>query len=1830
MSLRKLTAGDGYSYLTRQVAAHDSTEKGHTGLADYYAEKGESPGRWMGAGLAGLGMTSGEPVHEAQMKALFGLGMHPNADALTQVLVERGGTAAEVKAAVGLGAPFRIYNASSSFNVAVAEAFTAYNLERKQRWNAPIPAEDRASVRTELGTRMFNEQHGRLPADARELSGFIARASRQPTSAIAGFDLTFSPVKSVSTLWALAPPKVAADIRAAHETAVAQTLAWLEQEVAHSRVGHNGVRQVDVRGLVAAAFTHRDSRAGDPDLHTHVAVSNKVQARDGRWLALDGRLLYAAKVAASEHYNTHLETELVARLGVEFAEREEPAGGPAARVPVREIRGVSTSLTRWWSRRRAVIESRQAELAAEFQQRHGRPPIPVEAKALADQATLETREAKHEPRAESDQRAAWRQEAEHVLGGAAEVQGMCRRVLGRSPTSGKSAKATRAWVEDAAAATIAAVEEHRATWNVWHLLAEAQRQARTGALTAGEVDGTVREVVAAAISRSVRLGVEDPVREPANLPPLRRANGESVYDVHGATLYTSAKVLAAEQQILTLARRRGGHALSEVRVETAISASSARGFELNDAQATMVRDLAASGAVVQLALAPAGTGKTTTMSVLADAWTEAGGQVIGLAPSAQAAHELSQALTRDPGASAYAAPTAHADTLAKLTWSITHDSAAEWPRWIRDIGPSTMVIIDEAGQASTPELAAAVQFVADRGGVVRLIGDDQQLAAVGAGGVLRDLQHTHGASTLSEVRRFADPAEAAVTLAVREGDPAALGFYADEQRIHVGDLSTAADQAYAAWSADRAAGLDTLLLAPTRELVSQLNARARADRLAHTAEPEAAAADPSVPLADGNRASAGDVIVTRRNSRRLMISRSDWVKNGDRWAVEHVHDNGGLRVRHLGLGRVVDLPADYVAEHVQLGYATTVHGAQGMTADTAHLVATGEETRQTFYVAVSRGRRANHIYLATGSDGDPHSLIDTKTLRPPTAIDVLTEVLQRDGSDRSASTTRREAAAYATQLHEAALRYQDALALAAEDVLAVGLGAERLAGVEHDIEAIWPGLTEEPAYPTLRARLCLRALDGADPVALLMDAAGQRPLDSSQDRAAVLDWRLDQPQAGRQDHPRRGAGPLPWLSAVPSRLAEHPTWGPYLTGRSQRVHTLAQAVCCEAQGWTPTTSPAWASGLSSHQHADLRADLAVWRGAFGITDEPRGGRRLTGPPQLGSIIASHQQELDRRTRAALGKHRADDATLAALPDEVRHDPEIGHLTERLGALHAAQVDVQALLRQELTPDKPLPDEHPADAVWWRIVRHLGPAALRASATQAHTLRPPWTTYLCERLGKAARKTAGESPSESVGERVLADAMWPALVAAVHARPPEWTAEQLIDAVTSGRGPDVRPEDLCSALVWRIATMTDAPFEEPEPFEPDLAPPPPVPTPMPSPADPVIEPATPPARILQLNDWALDHYTSMLDRSWASEYLRERLGADLSNESRFAVGYAPPGPQSLIHQLTDRGASIGELIDAGLARETERGRLVDVFRDRLVFPIHDTAGVVGFIGRRNPTKDGNEYAGPKYLNTRSTVVFAKSEQLYGLTESRVDLDAGGVPVLVEGPMDAIAVSLATNGAYVGIAPLGTAFTAAQANELAHLVHDDPQRIVIATDPDTAGRQSAQRAFWQLAALRADPRQLASLDGLDPADVLQRHGAAELAQRLVAAESFATGFIDQIMNEGLAAHDDASARVDISRDVARVIGAIPPDRWPELVEHVATTLDLSAPLLADDVLDAGRGWTDDPRSCLARELSLRAPSAPPASHPQGAKTPAVNHHANEVDIAHRRTSERHIGR
>jgi conjugative relaxase-like TrwC/TraI family protein len=1955
MSLHKLTAGDGYTYLTRQVAAHDGSERGYGSLGEYYAQKGESPGVWMGRGLVGLsdfppgfmlpGFTAvdlpagghavraGQVVSEAQMVALFGEGRHPNAEQLEALMLAGGHSSPAILAATRLGTPFTVYEGASEFRRKVAAALVEYNLSIGAARVSPVPPEDRARIRTQVAETMFQHEYGRAPLDDRERAGFVARISRQATTAVAGYDLTFSPVKSVSALWAIAPVEISRLIEDAHRAAVADTLTWLEDTAAYTRLGRGGVRQVDVKGLIGAAFEHRDSRAGDPDLHTHLAISNKVQTLDGRWLALDGRTLHQMAVAASERYNTRLEAFLADRLPVTFAERP---GTEAGKRAVREIVGIPLNLLMVWSARRAAIEDRRGELATTFQAEHGRPPSAVEAIHLAQQATLETRQGKHEPRSLGEQRTAWREQAINVLAGHAAFDALvarftpgtgspANRMSGlpqrwRRHTTAADVTPDPAWVSDTAARVVQIVQAQRATWREAHVRAEAERQIRAAALPLRVLDDVLEQVVAAALSprHSIRLEQPDPVtptvtahvtpdrdpvtpdrhqagsgtglREP---PPLRRRDGTSVYETAGTTLHTSTAVLSAERLLLNLAGRRGAPALTATQIDLALLESAANGLQLNPGQAELVRDLAGSGARLQLALAPAGTGKTTAMSVLARAWSDTGGHVLGLAPSAVAAAELRKAM-----------PGAHTDTLAKLTHTLNaitmaatatatatesprrhrhrqatspRQPALRVPQWVQRIGPGTLVVIDEAGMAGTVELAHAVQALSDAGAVVRLIGDDQQLAAIGAGGVLRDIAHQHGALTLTHVVRFADPAEGGASLALRTGDSTAVGFYLDHDRIHVGDAATAVEQAYTAWRADLAAGRDAVLLAPTRELAAALNTRARADRLATATATAMAGAGgggvavdpvgPVVALSDGSSVSAGDTIITRHNDRRLPVTSTDWVKNGHRWHVEAITTDGGLRVRQLSTGRRIVLPSDYTREHVQLGYASTIHGAQGLTAATCHTVAgTGDLNRQLLYVAMSRGRVGNHLYLDVAGDGDEHTAITRDALLPPSAADELIRILGRDGAHVSATTTLRDLADPALLLQEACARYHDAVLAGAEHLL----GAHGLERLDQQGERMLPGLSSAPSWPVLRSHLALISLDGDDPAKALRAAIDLRELDTAKDPAAVIDWRLD-PTQRRSANP----GPLPWQPGIPAALDADPVWGPYLRARAHLSADLAEQVAQASTGWRPATAPAWAVPLLGQDQ--LIGDLAIWRAAQAIAETDL---HPPGPRPGHAAEIRHHQDLQSRVTALLGDPAA--ATTRWRPviepwaPHVLTDPFWPRLAAHLDTADRAGIDISALLTSVTADHRPLPDEHPASALWWRLSRTLTPAVLTGTTHQTTTpasgsdrplpLRPPWTPCLDTVLASNA-------------QRVRADAAWPVLVAVIDdAQHQGWAPEQLLSAAydqlrTGSDDTALRPGELATGLTWCARSLLDGggdltttldlreppPEDEQAPPEPDVLPPPDLhhrrrprrPAPAPASATPAPAPAatarTVPAgvsaqRIADLNDAAMAYFTGCYPTSWAPAYLHERLGlTPPSDPERTApdptastlagvrVGYAPAGWTGLHAHLRSHGASDDELLAAGLVTRASTGRLIDRFRDRLIFPIHADlpddprpGRIIGFVGRQAPTADlatldllAWDRRTPKYLNTPTTSAFRKGEMLFGLTEATPALRAGAIPVLVEGPLDAIAITLAGAGHYVGLACLGTALTDAQADLLlahtrpspaAHPATEPPTArdprhgLLVATDPDPAGQGAAERAYWAMAGRsRPDVGHVSLPAGADPAQILTGQGPAALRAMLDSATGLSARLIDARLIALADDLDTVEGRVQALRLAATVIGSQPPPSWPGAIDALSERLDLLPHTIQWEVAQAIHGWTEDPRSeARAAATTAFLPFAVPA--------------------------------
>ena len=554
MSLHKLSAGSGYTYLTRQVAAADATHRGHVSLGDFYATKGESPGLWTGSGLSGLdGINEADQVSAEQMKALFGEGRHPNAHSIGAAMIASGHSPEQALRASKLGLAFLTFASTPPLRVAVSRAFTEHNTSLGLVWNARISTDVRGRIRAEVGAEMFADAFLRPPRDQRELSGFLAAHSVKAKTAVAGFDLTFSPVKSVSALWAVAPPEVASQIQEAQRCAVANALGWLEREVAFTRArSRRGQLIIESTGLVGAAFTHRDARSGDPDLHTHLAVSNKVQTLEGLWRALYSPLLFTAATAAGERYNTRIEAELIARLGLRFAVRGEAV---PFRHRIREVVGVDPRLNAFWSSRRAEILVRLGDLSAAFGVDHGRAPTTVELQRLAQQSTVETRAAKHSPRAYVDQRITWRAQAEEVLGGHAALEDMITLATGSRPphrtataTAARGQAVTEQWVNQTATAVVAWVSVRHPTWRVWNVRAETERAARTAGIALADVDRAVDAVVARAQSPVHATALAEPAGWHQSAGPRRR-DGSSIYSVPGGTRFTSPFVVRAQASL---------------------------------------------------------------------------------------------------------------------------------------------------------------------------------------------------------------------------------------------------------------------------------------------------------------------------------------------------------------------------------------------------------------------------------------------------------------------------------------------------------------------------------------------------------------------------------------------------------------------------------------------------------------------------------------------------------------------------------------------------------------------------------------------------------------------------------------------------------------------------------------------------------------------------------------------------------------------------------------------------------------------------------------------------------------------------------------------------------------------------------------------------------------------------------------------------------------------------------------------------------------------------------------------------------------------------------
>lgn len=617
---------------------------------------------------------------------------------------------------------------------------------------------------------------------------------------------------------------------------------------------------------------------------------------------------------------------------------------------------------------------------------------PARSSASANRPPLETRQPK-QLQSLADLTATWHAVATDLLG--VDASDWLRQRLGRLPTQqllGVDEVRSQV-VEHLAGTVVDVVSERRTTWRRWNLHAEASRQtAHLRMATPTDRERLVSRVVEAAESRSLALSPPDLGPVPA---VLRRKDGSSRLRPAHTRIFTSADLLAAEDRLRELGGDTSGPAVGADVIR--LTSSTAAQPALGDDQLAALTAVASSGRLVDLLVGPAGAGKTTALRALRSGWETRFGPdtVVGLAPSAAAA----QVLAEDLG--------------------IATENTAKWLHEHRagrtGLRAGQLVIIDEASLAGTRTLHRIAEATTSADAKVVLVGDCAQLPSVAAGGAFALLVNDRDdVAELINIRRFTQPWEQEASRRLRTGNPSALEAYTTHGRLSDGPHETMTAAAVDAWATEVAAGHETILIGASRDVVADLNTQARTRRMAGGSTQ----AGPTVHLADGTCAGVGDQVITRRN-RRDLTAGGAWVRNGDRWTVHAVGEDGSLTLhRHRG-NATVRLPATYVADNVQLGYAVTAHRAQGVTVDRSHVVVTPEMSREVLYVAMTRGRHHNTAYIITQPPADTH-----ERPAPRNAADVLSGILSNVAAPASATRTTTDEQSRWTGLAQTVAEYQ--------------------------------------------------------------------------------------------------------------------------------------------------------------------------------------------------------------------------------------------------------------------------------------------------------------------------------------------------------------------------------------------------------------------------------------------------------------------------------------------------------------------------------------------------------------------------------------------------------------------------------------------------------------------------------------------------------------------------------------------------------------------------------------------------------------------------------------
>jgi hypothetical protein len=557
----------------------------------------------------------------------------------------------------------------------------------------------------------------------------------------------------------------------------------------------------------------------------------------------------------------------------------------------------------------------------------------------------------------------------------------------------------------------------------------------------------------------------------------------------------------------------------------------------------------------------------------------------------------------------------------------------------RRLKPGQLVLIDESSLAGTFTLDELVSVATTAGSKILLLGDHAQMSSVEASGAFSLLVKDRGdlVPELTDIRRFCSGWEKAASVELRAGKTSAIDAYEAHGRVTSGERAVLLDAVYAAWKADVEAGKSSLMIAGDAATVTELNRRARTARVA-----EGAVAESGLVIADGQRAGVGDEIVTRQNNRLLTTGRS-WVKNGDRFVVTVANPDGSMAVRRGKGGTEVMLPADYVAQHVELAYATTSYRSQGRTVDTTHLLVSPTTTREVLYVAATRGRESNMIYVDTSFDPDPATGHDG-TIAQQSAAEVLAGVLANEGVDLSAHEVLERAQRHTEDFSVLAAEYETLARTAQQqrwdDLLdRSGLEPRHLEQVR-----------QSPAYGPLLAALRDAESRGLDVERTLPKLVAARPLNDAEDPASVMHGRVDRWAQGAGSMRRASANLIVGLIPRAAGVTD-PDMVQALDERDEaiqrRARALAEQAIEQSQVWVRLLGIPPSEPLAREQWMETVTTVAAYRDRWGIEDNHR---------PLGSKVAARTIEaINQRNRARAAVNRTSRLTYASRAQR----PELG-------------------------------------------------------------------------------------------------------------------------------------------------------------------------------------------------------------------------------------------------------------------------------------------------------------------------------------------------------------------------------------------------------------------------------------------------------------------------------------------------------------------------------------------------------------------------------------------